>query len=83
VAQVGLRWDFCTTVAQVLRWPGTGSFVTGTSGGSGGAQVGFSHHSCSGAQVVWHGILRHWYLRWLRWQLRSHNKAPVGAQVPC
>jgi len=67
VAQVGLKWDFCTTVAQVLRCPGPGSFVTGTSGGSGGAQVGFLHHSCSGAQVAWHGILCHWYLRWLRW----------------
>jgi len=41
MAQVGLRWDFCTTVVQVLRWPGTGSVVTGTSDGLGGAQVGF------------------------------------------
>ena len=67
VVQVGLGWDFCTAVAQVLRWLGPGSFVTGTSDGSGGAQVGFLHHSCSGAQVAWHGILCHWYLRWLRW----------------
>jgi hypothetical protein len=76
MAQVGLRWDFGTTVVQVLRWPGTGSVVTGTSGGSGGAQVEFLHLSCLVDQVTWHGILRHWYLRWLRWQLRSHNKAP-------
>ena len=67
MAQVGLRWDFCTTVVQVLRWPGTGSVVTGTSYGLGGAKVGFWHHSCSGAQVARHGILRHWNLRWLRW----------------
>ena len=58
-------------------------FVTSTSGGLGGAQVGFLHYSCSGPQVAGPGILCHWYLRWLRWLMRLHNKAPVGAQVPC
>jgi len=36
-----LKWDFSTAGAQVHRCLGPGSFVTGTSGGSGGAQVEF------------------------------------------